>query len=46
MPRNSIRKPAVKKKTGLSDTTIWRLEKVDEFPARILYNPGRCCRLV
>jgi prophage regulatory protein len=36
MPRNIIRKPAVRQKTGLSDTTIWRLEKVDEFPARIL----------
>jgi prophage regulatory protein len=35
MPRNIIRKPAVRQKTGLSDTTIWRLEKTDDFPARI-----------
>ena len=35
MPRNIIRKPATRKKTGLSNTTIWRLEKVDKFPRRI-----------
>jgi prophage regulatory protein len=36
MPRsNIIRKPAVRKKTGLSDTTIWRLERAGKFPARI-----------
>ena len=35
MPRNIIRKPAVRQKTGLSDTTIWRLEKTDDFPGRI-----------
>ena len=35
MPHNIIRKPAVRRKTGLSDTTIWRLERDGEFPARI-----------
>jgi prophage regulatory protein len=36
MPRsNIIRKPAVRKKTGLSDTTIWRLERAGKFPAWI-----------
>jgi len=35
MSRNIIRKPAVTRKTGLSHSTIWRLERVDEFPARI-----------
>jgi prophage regulatory protein len=35
MPRNIIRKPAVRAKTRLSDTTIWRLERAGEFPARI-----------
>jgi prophage regulatory protein len=34
--RNILRKPAVRIRTGLSDSQIWRLEKVDEFPARIL----------
>ena len=35
MPRNIIRKPALRQKTGLSDTTIWRLEKADAFPHRV-----------
>ena len=35
MLRNIIRKAAVRQKTGLSDTTIWRLEKAGEFPARV-----------
>jgi prophage regulatory protein len=30
-----IRKPEVKKRTGLSDTTIWRLERENLFPKRI-----------
>ena len=29
-----IRKNQVKKITGLSDTTIWRLEKARKFPKR------------
>jgi prophage regulatory protein len=35
MSRNIIRRAAVRAKTGLSDTTIWRLEKAGEFPNRI-----------
>lgn len=30
-----IRKREVLRSTGLSDTTIWRLEKTGDFPARI-----------
>lgn len=29
-----LRKPAVRKLTALSDTTIWRLEKMGKFPRR------------
>jgi predicted DNA-binding transcriptional regulator AlpA len=35
MSRNILRKRAVRQRTGLSDTTIWRLEKTGEFPARL-----------
>jgi len=35
MPRSIIRKRAVHQRTGLSDSTIWRLEKAGDFPARI-----------
>jgi prophage regulatory protein len=35
MSRNIIRRAAVRAKTGLSDTTIWRLEKAGDFPQRI-----------
>ena len=34
--RNIIRKREVLKRTGLSDTTIWRLEKADDFPKRVV----------
>lgn len=30
-----IRKKEVQLATGLSDTTIWRMERLGEFPARI-----------
>ena len=30
-----LRKPAVQNRTGLSNTTIWRLEQVGKFPARV-----------
>jgi len=33
--RTIIRKRAVKARTGLSDTTIWRREKAGQFPRRI-----------
>lgn len=29
-----VRKPELRKITGLSDTTIWRLEKTKKFPQR------------
>jgi len=29
-----MRKPEVRKVTGLSDTTIWRMERRGEFPRR------------
>ena len=35
MPRNILRKRAVQQRTGLSDTTIWRLERAGDFPARV-----------
>jgi len=33
--RKIIRKPATRSKSGLSDTTIWRLEKEGKFPKRV-----------
>jgi predicted DNA-binding transcriptional regulator AlpA len=33
--RNIIRKPAVRVRTGLSDSQIWRIEGRGEFPARV-----------
>jgi len=35
MSRSIIRRAAVRSKTGLSDTTIWRLEKTGDFPQRV-----------
>jgi predicted DNA-binding transcriptional regulator AlpA len=37
--RKIIRRPRVRELTGYSDTTIWRLEKKDEFPLRIQLSP-------
>jgi prophage regulatory protein len=33
--RNILREPACEKKSGLSSTTRWRLERKGEFPARV-----------
>jgi predicted DNA-binding transcriptional regulator AlpA len=33
--RNIIRRAEVRKRTGLSDTTIWRHEKNGQFPHRV-----------
>ena len=33
MSRSIVRKRTVRQRTGLSDTTIWRLEKAGDFPA-------------
>ena len=30
-----LRKAEVSRRTGLSDTTIWRLEKAGKFPRRV-----------
>jgi prophage regulatory protein len=35
-----IRKPEVKRRTGLSGTMIWRYEKAGVFPARVQLNPA------
>ncbi len=35
MSKQVLRKPAVRQKTGLSDSTIWQLEKADKFPQRV-----------
>lgn len=35
MDERVIRKPELFKKIGLSDVTIWRMEKAGKFPKRI-----------
>jgi len=35
-----LRKPAVLARVGLSDTTVWRLEKAGKFPASIRISAG------
>lgn len=37
-----IRKPEVRKITGLSDTTIWRLERAKKFPQRRRLSSSAC----
>jgi predicted DNA-binding transcriptional regulator AlpA len=37
--RNIIRRREVKRRTGYSDTTIWRGEQAGKFPRRVLLNP-------
>lgn len=37
-----IRKPEVRKITGLSDTTIWRLERAQKFPQRRRLSSSAC----
>jgi prophage regulatory protein len=39
---NYVRKPEVRKITGLSDTTIWRLEKAKKFPQRRRLSSSAC----
>ena len=34
-PKKIIRRAAVRSRTGLSDTTIWRLERAARFPKRV-----------
>jgi prophage regulatory protein len=40
-PARLLRKAEVLARTGLSDTTIWRLEKRGEFPKGRRLSPGR-----
>jgi prophage regulatory protein len=37
--RRIVRRPEVRRRTGYSDTTIWRKEKAGEFPKRIALSP-------
>ena len=37
-----IRKPELRLITGLSDTTIWRLEQAGEFPKRVRLGGSAC----
>jgi len=37
-----IRKPEVRKITGLSDSTLWRLEKAKKFPQRRRLSTSAC----
>jgi prophage regulatory protein len=39
LTRNIIRKPAVRKRTGLSDSQVWRLERDGRFPSRVQLSP-------
>jgi prophage regulatory protein len=39
LSRRIIRKPELRKRTGLSDSQIWRLEQVKKFPARLQLGP-------
>jgi prophage regulatory protein len=39
LQRNIIRRPEVRKRTGLSDTQRWRLEQLGKFPNRIQISP-------
>ena len=38
---NLLGKKKVRRKTGLSDPTIWRLERAGEFPKRVNITPSR-----
>lgn len=33
--RTIVRRAEVRRRTGLSDTTIWRLERAGDFPSRV-----------
>ena len=39
-PTRLLRKPAVLERVGLSDTTIWRLERAGKFPKSIRISAG------
>jgi prophage regulatory protein len=39
LSRRIIRRPEVRRRTGLSDSQTWRLERAGNFPARIQLGP-------
>jgi prophage regulatory protein len=39
-PTRIMRKPEVKRSTGLSDTTIWRRVRAGDFPPPFRLSPG------
>lgn len=39
MSRKILRKPAVRQRTGYSDSQIWRLERAGQFPKRVQLGP-------
>ena len=39
-PTKLLRKPAVLARIGLSDTTVWRMERAGQFPKSIRISPG------
>ena len=41
MSTKILSKPAVRERIGVSDTTLWRLERRGEFPKAIKLSPGR-----
>ncbi|ADH86824.1 helix-turn-helix transcriptional regulator [Desulfurivibrio alkaliphilus] len=41
-PKRIIRKPELWVKVGLSDPTIWRLEKKGKFPKRLRLGGNSC----
>lgn len=42
MDQKIIRKPALFSKIGLSDATIWRMEKKGDFPKRLRLGGNSC----
>lgn len=42
MDQKIIRKPALFSKIGLSDATIWRMEKMGDFPKRLRLGGNSC----
>lgn len=40
MPQEILRFPAVEQITGLSRTTIWRMERAGSFPSRRMLSPN------
>jgi prophage regulatory protein len=41
-PQRIMRKPEILNATGLSDTTIWRMEQEGRFPKRVRLGGNSC----